>query len=109
MLVMMQDGMSEIDHPACDSLPERAARRTHLRMLPGSCAVFTPLTPSQSAPDVSARRISQWLVCCCRLKTCTLSAERSAMRKTLAARMLPVFHHMHTFLHKGVRSQADVP
>ena len=54
MLVMMQDGRDGTDHPGCEPLPQRAARRTHLRMLPGSCAVFTPLTPSQSALDLGS-------------------------------------------------------
>ena len=42
---MMEDGIGQTDDPGCQPLPERAAKRTHLRMLPGSCAVFTPLTP----------------------------------------------------------------
>ncbi len=46
MLVMMEDGIGQIDAPGCEPLPERAAKRTHLRMLPGSCAVFTPLPPN---------------------------------------------------------------
>ena len=49
MLLMMEDGRADTEQPGCEPLPERAARRTHLRMLPGSCAVFTPLTPGPGA------------------------------------------------------------
>ena len=54
MLLMMEDGIGQIDHPGCEPLPERAAKRTHLRMLPGSCAVFTPLPPSQGTSHIGA-------------------------------------------------------
>ena len=65
MLVMMEDGLDKTDTPGCEPLPERAAKRTHLRMLPGSCAVFTPLTPSQSAPPCDWARLD----CCLPLLT----------------------------------------
>ena len=52
MLVMIEDGTADTDDPGCEPLPERAARRTHLAMLSGSCAVFTPLTPGPSAPAI---------------------------------------------------------
>jgi hypothetical protein len=49
MLLMMEDGTADTKHTDCEPLPERAAKRAHLRMLPGSCAVFTPLAPGPGA------------------------------------------------------------